>query len=639
MALAIETFSNSSGGNSAFKAIGHPLAMPAAQALLARLRQARSVALYDPHGHAQTFAAIYPLDGVTLSHLYVQEVAKIGTTVLGLAARPVTRLAESGADLVFVATFDAERPISHIQHLLPEGAQVVSLDMLRLPDALVSDPGAYLSGINFSTNFAFFRDAEGQHTRLVTANYWSGYGAQAPLLYARLFGQGGETLAEWQDPLPPVGGTIAIDSRAVRQRFGLGEFTGQLFVQVARAAGHDIVKYALDTYGDGASELSCTHDANAWPSDRFAGLPAPREDERVILWVQNSHPAPIPPGGIGLSVMGSDQVVPYAKEVPPFATVALDVATLLPDLCWPAQIEIHAGKHLVRPRYEVLRTDTGRWRIAHPNVERGDLKPDPRLPELGDLLGKGFLLTAPVLPADRFRTIVLPTPMATSQQTLPLLLTVYDASGRAVGEHRFGALPRGHRVAFEVNELARPLANRPGHLELSYDFTAGREADGWLHALFRMEDRLSGHVAETSFGSHIFNTVLTHGSEPQSYSGKAPGLSTRLFLRMAPQGDVDVDTFCHLIYPASTSWHPVSDTQLILTRADGTEVARSHLGIPCGGSVHLRVSTSFTAAERKAAGENAHIVIRDTTCRLFGYHGLIRDGAGGAFALDHMFGF
>ena len=55
--------------------------------------------------------------------------------------------------------------------------------------------------------------------------------------------------------------------------------------------------------------------------------------------------------------------------------------------------------------------------------------------------------------------------------------------------------------------------------------------------------------------------------------------------------------------------------------------------------MHLRVSTSFTAAERKAAGENAHIVIRDTTCRLFGYHGLIREGAGGAFALDHMFGF
>jgi hypothetical protein len=29
--------------------------------------------------------------------------------------------------------------------------------------------------------------------------------------------------------------------------------------------------------------------------------------------------------------------------------------------------------------------------------------------------------------------------------------------------------------------------------------------------------------------------------------------------------------------------------------------------------------------------------VRDTTCRLFGYHGLL--GRDGAFSLDHMFGF
>ena len=61
----------------------------------------------------------------------------------------------------------------------------------------------------------------------------------------------------------------------MRARFGLGDFTGQLFVQRVGAAGHDVVKYALDTYGDDAGELSCTHDANAWPSDLYAGLPAP----------------------------------------------------------------------------------------------------------------------------------------------------------------------------------------------------------------------------------------------------------------------------------------------------------------------------------------------------------------------------
>ena len=30
-------------------------------------------------------------------------------------------------------------------------------------------------------------------------------------------------------------------------------------------------------------------------------------------------------------------------------------------------------------------------------------------------------------------------------------------------------------------------------------------------------------------------------------------------------------------------------------------------------------------------------MIRDATCRLFGYHGLV--GRNGAFSLDHMFGF
>jgi hypothetical protein len=40
---------------------------------------------------------------------------------------------------------------------------------------------------------------------------------------------------------------------------------------------------------------------------------------------------------------------------------------------------------------------------------------------------------------------------------------------------------------------------------------------------------------------------------------------------------------------------------------------------------------------RARAGNRAYAVIRDTTCRLFGYHGLLGDD--GAFSLDHMFGF
>jgi hypothetical protein len=42
-------------------------------------------------------------------------------------------------------------------------------------------------------------------------------------------------------------------------------------------------------------------------------------------------------------------------------------------------------------------------------------------------------------------------------------------------------------------------------------------------------------------------------------------------------------------------------------------------------------------AERKAGGRQwAYIIVRDTGCRLFGYHGLLAGDT--AFAMDHMFG-
>jgi hypothetical protein len=50
----------------------------------------------------------------------------------------------------------------------------------------------------------------------------------------------------------------------------------------------------------------------------------------------------------------------------------------------------------------------------------------------------------------------------------------------------------------------------------------------------------------------------------------------------------------------------------------------------------FRYHATFSAEERAAAGDGAYILIRDTTCRLFGYHGL---SSGRAFSLDHMFGF
>jgi hypothetical protein len=633
MQLRIETFSNSRGGNAFFKAVTHPLAARAMGELTRRLGRGK-VAIYDPDGCADGLSDLYDLSRLDVAGCFVQDVAAIGRPVLGRPAQPVTELGESGARLIFVVAFDSARIVDHVRHLLP-GAEVVSLDAIRLPDALLSNTRRYLDPLNFATNFVFFRDQDGLHTRLVTANYWASYGARELALWLLLYDESGKEIAEWREAVPPAGASIVLDSRAIRARLGLPAFTGQLFMHVVGAVGHDVVKYALDTFGDSADAcLSCTHDANSWPADFYAGLPAPAAGETVTLWVQNSQPCAIPAGSIGLNLMGDAAVKTVERPIAPFASYALDIAKLLPQARWPQQIEIRAGKYVVRPRYEV--TGRGKRRIAHVNVERTDLKPDPRIGELGNMLGKGFLLPAPVLPRDTWRSLALPTPMATTQEQLPTELILYDGSGRETARHRFGRLLRRDSVAVDIDDVIddAALPSGYGHCELVYDFASGDGADGWLHGLFRYEHRASGHTAETSFGAHVFNTVLTYKSEPQSYAGRPPGLSTRLFLRL---GEQPHDTLCHLIYAASTPWHAMSATDLVLHDAEGTEVARERVAIPCSGSLFWRYHEVFDRATRDQAGANSYIIVRDTTCRLFGYHGLLAEG--GAFSLDHMFGF
>ncbi|MGH7123808.1 MAG: hypothetical protein ACREFI_05505, partial [Stellaceae bacterium] len=469
MKLNIETFSNVKGGNSFYKAVTHPLAARAVPHMLARIGR-RTLALYDPLGLADGFAEFYGLDKLRLVGSYVQDVAAIGKPVLGRASQPVTEIGESGAEVVLIAGFDAERLVAHIRHLLPAGAEVLSLDPLRLPDELVTNRRLYLDPLNFATNFAFFRDEDGRHTRLVTANYWSGYGAGEVSLWLMLFDAGGQALAQWREPVASSIGAIVLDSREIRKRFDLPAFTGQLFLHAIGAAGPDVVKYALDTFGgdgDDAS-LSCTHDANSWPADFYAGLPAPRADERVRLWVQNSHPCAIPPGSVGLNLMGRGEIRYWSEPIAPFASVSIDVGALLPEVRWPQQLEVQAGKHMVRPRYEVVRA--GKTRIAHVNVERTDLKPDARIGELGNLMGKGYLLPAPVLPREAWRSLALPTPMATSQAELPVSAILYDGSGKEAARHRFGRLQRHESVALDVDQWLNGHALRAGygHMELVY---------------------------------------------------------------------------------------------------------------------------------------------------------------------------
>jgi hypothetical protein len=628
--LDIQTFDNRSGGNVTYKALAHPLAAEAISLLYTSLIP--PVALYDPDNIADALLALYPgMPG--LEALFVHDVAAVGRRRAGLEARKLTDLPHCGARSVLIAAFDAGRIAARIAHLVPSGAAVHTLDAAKLPEALLTNRTRYLDKLNFATNFVFFRDAGGLSTRLVSANYWAGYGARAIRMWLRLFGEDGSALATWEQEVASGVAGFAIDSRAVRARFGLPEFTGQLYVHAIGATGHDVVKYALDTWSSdtgfhGGASLSCTHDANAWPSDRYAGLPAPRDDEHVVLWLQNSHAVPIPPGVIALDRMGVGQEVTLDRAVGPFATVALDVADLLPDVRWPAQMELRAGRHVVRPRYEVIRA--GRVRIAHVNVERADLRPDPAIPSLPSELGRGYLLPFPVLPRGRYRTIVQPTPMAESQVNLPLRLDVFDQAGRKAAERFLGCLPRDHAVVVDFDDIGI----ESGHAELVYDFRDGGAADGWLHALFRYEDRQSGHVAESSFGAHIFNTVMTYRDEPQSYSGSPPGLSTTLFLRL---GDARRRSFAVLIYPASAPWHASSSTVLKLHDGTGRQIREENLTIACSGSVTVWPGEIFGAAALREAGPEGYVLVRDPTCRLFGYHGLMDDA--GSFSLDHMFGF
>jgi hypothetical protein len=627
--LDIQTFDALRGGNVLYKALAHPVAAEAIAALAAELRQAGPLAVFDPDGVAAALFALHPAMQAP-AEFYVQDVSRLGTRLGSVPAQPVTELRQSRAATLLIAAFDANRLQARIAALAPPGLAVASLDRARLPDALLTNRRTYLDRLNFATNYAFFRDQAGLSTRLTSANYWAGYGAKNVTLWLRLFDGQGRVLAEWDQALPPGPGGFSIDSQDVRTRFGLPEFAGQLFIHAVNVAGHDVVKYALDTYGTGAEpSLSVTHDANAWPSDRYAGLPAPAAHEQVLLWIQNSHAAPIAGDAIGLNRMGEDHAtVPIGQDVPPFASVAVDVAAILPGLHWPAQIELRTGRHVVRPRYEIRAH--GRTRIAHVNVERADLRPDPGIRTLSNLLGRGYLLPFPVLPPDRFRTILQPNPMAESQADLPIRLDVFAQDGSLTAQRFLGRLPRNHDIGMSLDGIA----TQEGHAELVYDFRDGGDADGWLHGLFRYEDRQNGHAAETSFGAHIFNTAMTYRDEPQSYSGPPPGLTTRLFLKL---GDAGRRAFTVLVYPASAAWHEWSQTSLVLVDGAGEQIAEHRFRIACSGSAMLFPDEVFGAGKLVTAGPHGYVLVRDTTCRLFGYHGLM-DGQGG-FSLDHMFGF
>jgi hypothetical protein len=632
MTLSIRSFDNKSHtGDALFKALGHPAVGGQVADFIARLAGFKKLAVVDPWDQFTCFTALYDLPAGNLDGPYVQRLEDLGAP----GVKSLLDLAASGCDGILLAAFDADLARRSIAPLIDPTLPVLTFDELRLPETRLSNRRRYLDPLNFATNFSLFRAGNGRRSIVRTANYWSGYGAKEPKLWLMLFDGTGQKLAEWEEALAPQQ-SIVLDAEQVRQRFGLPPFEGTLLMHALGVAGHDMIKYVLDDVDDRGRDPAVTHDSNNWPAEYYSGLPAPRAHETVTLWLQNPHPKPVPAGAITLNLMGDANSVQVSTEIPGFGVLAIDTRALLPDAAWPQQIEAATFYHVIRPRYEIL--GNGHVTFAHMNVERADLQPNPAIAQAAPHVGKGFLLPAPILPLGKWRSIALPTPAARGQAELPLKLLAYDQDGRQVLEKPLGVLLRNAMPELDLNAalaavgIADPAFE--GHCELIYDFAPHIDVDGWLHGLFRYEQHDNGQMGDTSFGAHMFNIPLTLKDEPQSYAGRAPGISSRLFARLMPHG---LDAFVHLTYPSSDTWWPHSDTLLVLHDGLGEKLAETKVQIPLHGSRLLRASGLFTADDLAKAGPKGYILITDRTCRLFGYHGVLGDA--GQFCLDHMFGF
>ena len=97
MALRIDTFSNQTGGNALFKALGHPVGAERMAALIQRLATAGPVAIYDPLGFLVTVANLHDLSAIDVAGVYVQDLADLGQQRLGQTTQPVTDLGAATA--------------------------------------------------------------------------------------------------------------------------------------------------------------------------------------------------------------------------------------------------------------------------------------------------------------------------------------------------------------------------------------------------------------------------------------------------------------------------------------------------------------------------------------------------------------
>src|SRR5436309_7015841 len=108
MPLRIETFRNDVGGSAIYKALSHPLAAPAAHALVARIAATAPVAIYDPEGIATAFDAFYHLAHTRPVNYFVQKIEHLEHRFADLCAQPVSEIGSTRPASVFVVSFEPE---------------------------------------------------------------------------------------------------------------------------------------------------------------------------------------------------------------------------------------------------------------------------------------------------------------------------------------------------------------------------------------------------------------------------------------------------------------------------------------------------------------------------------------------------
>jgi hypothetical protein len=106
--LDIPTFDQRLGGNVVYKALAHPLAAEAVEALYSRLRAAGPVAVLDPANLADALFVMHPATP-PLEALYVQDVREVGRRRHDLVAQPLTAMRQTRPACVLTGSPNASR--------------------------------------------------------------------------------------------------------------------------------------------------------------------------------------------------------------------------------------------------------------------------------------------------------------------------------------------------------------------------------------------------------------------------------------------------------------------------------------------------------------------------------------------------